>query len=109
MITEVRIGMGECGMPQFGIAGASVEGTVWESPARKCRVGGQIDSSPEGTARLSKRLLRIKCYPRFSDHRLELDLIRPFLMVLGLMLNVMRHQRLVRTAYAESSVSLLPI
>lgn len=86
----------------------SAEGTAWESPAWQCRVAepARPESRRDGT--LPKSLIRIKRCPRFSEQRLELRLIRSFLMVLRLVLNVFTHRRLVRTADAESSVAFLP-
>ncbi len=107
MITEVRMGTEregaawiaeyQCRRHGMGKPGTEVPDR-WSSTTRV----------PKGRNPLPKSVVRIKCYPRFSDHRLKLCLIGPLLVVLRLMLDVINDGVLVRTAYAESSVSLLP-
>jgi len=39
--------------PILSLRNASPEGAEWENPARQCRASGEIDMSPEGTARMT--------------------------------------------------------
>src|SRR5437879_474889 len=78
--------------------------------ARHGSAGGLEETSAESRRddTLPERVFRIKCHPRLPQHCLKFDFVGPPPMVLNLAINVICHRRLVRTAYAERSVSFLP-